>query len=97
MYEVLDVKRMMKVKSPIVRSRKLPPQRRGGTNTKAIRWGGVFLVKSGTSMDKLQYIPAGSDIKLCMQDRSLWEVMIPTDYKKSKRLLAKRLDAIAFM
>ena len=87
----------MKVKSPIVRARKLPPQRRGGTIDKTMRWGGVFLVNSGTSMDKLQHIPAGSNIKLCMQDRSLWEVMIPEDYKKNKRILAKRLDAIAFM
>lgn len=97
MYEVLDIKRMMTIKSPTVRSRSKPPQRRGGTNAQTRRWGGVFLISAGTSMDKLQHIPEGSDIKLCLQDRSLWEVMIPEDYEKNKKRLAERLNAIAFM
>ena len=96
MYEVLDVPRMMRIKSPHVRNRKnLPTQIRRGPNR--IHWGGMILIREGTSMQQLRLIPDGSEIKLCIQDKSVWEVYIPKEYKKSLKLLAKRLDAIAFM
>lgn len=93
MYEVLDVKRMMEVKSHAVRNRKSPPT---STNKKN-PWGAMILVSSGTSIEKLKLLPEGSEIKLCLKDRTVWEVFIPKDYKKSVKLLAKRLDAVAFL
>ena len=97
MYEVLDVKRMMKVKSNHVRNRKTIPKAPSGRYPAKEMWGGVILVEGGLTLERLHHIPAGSEIKLCIQDKTLWEVFIPIDYKKSVKLLAKRLDAIAFL
>ena len=97
MYEVLNVKRMMKVKSPHVRNRKKIPKASRGRYHSKETWCGVILVEGGLSLEKLHHIPAGAELKLCLQDRALWEVFIPIEYKKSVKLLAKRLDAIAYM
>lgn len=80
----------MRVKSPHVRNRKATPSNR-------TQWGGMILIREGTSIQQLRLLPSGSEIRLCMQDKSVWEVFIPNNYKKSVKLLAKRLDAIAFM
>lgn len=93
MYEVLNVKRMMEIKSYTVRNRKKPPT---SSNSKT-PWRSMIVVSSGTPLEKLKLLPEGSEIKLCLQDRSIWEVFIPNNYKKSVKLLAKRLDAIAFL
>jgi len=95
MYEVLDVKSMMTVKSKIIRTRKHIPNSMG-KNSKPL-WSCILLIKAGTSIDRLNHLPSGSHIKMVMQDRTVWEVFIPAEFKKSKKLLAKRLDAIAFM
>jgi len=94
MYEVLDIPRMMKVKSPVVRGRKHIPK---GSSDPKLRYGAVFLVRAGMSLDLLNDLPDGTVIKVCLQDRSLWEVFVPGEFKKSKKLFAKRLDAVAFM
>ena len=97
MYEVLDIPRMMRVKAPHVRNRKAIPREPGGKYANRDKWGGVILVKAGLSKEHFRLIPYGSAIKLCLQDRSVWEVYLPLNFKKSVKLLAKRLDAIAFM
>lgn len=97
MYEVLNVKRMMKVKSNVVRNRKKVPRAAAGRYSSVEKWQAVILVEGGLTLERLNHIPAGSEIKLCMQDKTLWEVFIPIDYKKSVKLLAKRLDAVAFI
>ena len=90
MYEVIDVQRMIRVKSTFVRNRKNVPSRHN-------QWGGMILIRGGTPIQQLRLLPSGSEIKICMQDKTVWEVFIPRDFKKSVKLLAKRLDAIAFM
>ena len=96
MYEVLNVKRMMEVKSPNVRNRKSIPKPSGNGNKKP-QWRAVILVEGGLTLERLNHIPSGSEIKLCIQDKTVWEVFIPIDYKKSVKLLAKRLNAVAFL
>jgi len=96
MYEVLDVKRMMKIKSPHVRNRKSIP-RPAGDRSRNPPWKAVILVEAGISLEKLNHIPAGSEIKLCIQDKTLWEVFIAHDCEENIKKLAKRLDAIAFL
>tara|TARA_R110001606_G_scaffold138743_2_gene277037 strand:- start:77 stop:367 length:291 start_codon:yes stop_codon:yes gene_type:complete len=96
MYEVLNIKRMMRVKSQTVRNRTAPPLV-SGNKKRASKWGGMILISAGTSIEMLNHIPSGSEIKLCPQDKSLWEVLIPLDYTKNIKLLAKRLDAVAFL
>jgi hypothetical protein len=97
MYEVLDIPKMMKVKASHIRNRsRIPVRSNGNANTK-VKWGGLILVKAGLSKEQFRLIPAGSELKHCIQDRSVWEIYIPAEFKKSKKLLAKRLDAIAFM
>ena len=98
MYEVLDIPRMIRIKSPHVRNRSAPPQKRGIYSDKTKnKWAGLLLINSGTPIEALKLLPDGSEIKCCIQDRSVWEVYIPINVKKSIKLLAKRLDAIAFM
>ena len=96
MYEVLKVKRMMEIKSSIVRNRKSIPRRTGNGST-GLKWKAVILVEGGLSLERLHHIPSGSMIKLCTNDKSLWEVFISPDYEKNVKLLAKRLDAVAFI
>ena len=96
MYEVLDVKRMMQIKSPHVRNRKSIPKPSGNGNKKPL-WKAVILVEAGLSLEKLSATPAGSQIKLCIQDKTLWEVFVPYYYQGNVKNLAKRLDAVAFM
>ena len=90
MYEVLDIPKMIRIKSPHVRHRKKPPSNRK-------QWGGMILIREGTSMQQLRLLPSGSEIKICMQDKTVWEVFIPISFNKNIKLLAKRLNAIAFM
>jgi hypothetical protein len=97
MYEVLKVKRMMQVKSNVVRNRKKIPVVQGGRGMTKAKWRAVILVEGGLTLERLNHIPSGSEIKLCIQDKTLWEIFIPEDYKKSVKLLAKRLDAVAFL
>lgn len=99
MYEVLDVKRMMRVKSTVVRNRQRIPKAAAGRSNPAngVEWCALILVEQGLSLEKLNAIPAGSIIKLCIQDKTLWEIFIPKDYKKSIKMLAKRLDAVAYL
>lgn len=97
MYEVLDVKRMMKVKSNHVRNRKTIPNAPAGRANNVKKWCAIILVEGGLSLERLHHIPAGSEIRLCIQDKTLWEIFIPENYKKSVKILAKRLDAIAFL
>ncbi len=87
----------MKVKSNVVRNRKTIPKASRGRYVSEETWGGVILVEGGLTLERLHHIPAGSEIKLCIQDKTLWEIFIPIDYKKSVKLLAKRLDAVAFL
>lgn len=87
----------MQVKSNVVRNRKTIPKASRGRYVSKETWGGVILVEGGLTLERLHHIPAGSEIRLCMQDKTLWEVFIPINYKKSVKLLAKRLDAIAFL
>ena len=88
---------MMQVKSNVVRNRKTIPKAPSGRYAAKETWSGVILVEGGLTLERLHHIPAGSEIKLCIQDKTLWEVFIPIDYKKSVKLLAKRLDAVAFL
>ena len=98
MYEVLDVSRMIRIKSPHVRNRTAPPVKRGvPKHENRNLWGGLLLINAGTPSEALRLLPDGSEIKCCIQDKSVWEVYIPLDFKKNVKLLAKRLDAIAFM
>ena len=97
MYEVLDIQKMMRVKASHVRNRQSIPKTPGGRHANKDKWGGVILVKAGLPKEQFRLIPAGSELKQCIQDKSVWEVFIPLEFKKSKKLLAKRLDAIAFM
>lgn len=97
MYEVLDIQKMMRVKASHVRNRQSIPREPGGRHANKDKWGGVILVKAGLPKEQFRLIPSGAAIKLCLQDRSVWEVYLPLNFKKSVKLLAKRLDAIAFM
>lgn len=97
MYEVLDIPRMIRIKAGYVRNRKHIPKDQGMRRMKIPKWGGMILVDSKLSKEQFQLIPAGSDIKMCIQDPSVWEIFIPSEFKKSRKLLAKRLDAIAYM
>lgn len=96
MYEVLDVKRMMRVKSTIVRNRQRIPKAAAGRSN-GDEWCALILVEQGLSLEKLNAIPAGSVIKLCIQDKTLWEIFIPKGYKKNIKMLAKVLDAVAYL
>ena len=95
MYEVLDIPKMIDIKAKHVRGIERLPKAPGDKKTS--RWGGMMIIRSGTGRDKLNFLPEGCELKMCLQDTSVWEVFIPAEYKKSKKLLAKRLDAIAFM
>tara|TARA_R110001606_G_scaffold26275_1_gene84959 strand:+ start:27 stop:326 length:300 start_codon:yes stop_codon:yes gene_type:complete len=99
MYEVLDRPKYETIKSKNVKLRSRPPERSGGgaANNRPSKWSAMILIAAGTSIEKLNHIPEGSLIKLCSQDRQCWEVLIPVGYTKNIRLLAKRLDAIAFL
>lgn len=97
MYEVLDIPKMMKVKASHIRNRSRIPVRSNGSAINKNKWGGLILVKAGLPKEQVRLIPAGSELKQCIQDPSVWEIYIPAEFKKSKKLLAKRLDAIAFM
>tara|TARA_R110000796_G_scaffold70400_2_gene160187 strand:+ start:12044 stop:12340 length:297 start_codon:yes stop_codon:yes gene_type:complete len=98
MYEVLDKDRMKAVKAQHVRERRHLPKLAGIYNAdRKPKWVAMILVSSGTSMDKLKHLPGGCEIKLCMLDKAVWEILVPTDFKDNKELLAKRLDAIAFL
>ena len=97
MYEVLDIPKMMKVKATHIRTRKHIPKHNTNRRAKDSKWGGLILVKAGLRKEQFLQIPAGSQLILCIQDPSVWELYIPVEFKKNVKLLAKRLDAIAFM
>ena len=86
----------MRVKSSHIRNRPRIPSDTG-RYAKGNKWGGLILIKAGLPKEQLELIPAGSELKMCLKDSSVWEVFIPVEFKKSVKLLAKRLDAIAFM
>ena len=97
MYEVLDIPKMMRVKASHIRNRSRIPMRANANTVNKNKWGGLILVKAGLPKEQFRLIPAGSELKQCIQDKSVWEIFLPVEFKKSKKLLAKRLDAIAFM
>ena len=97
MYEVLDIPKMMRVKASHIRNRSRIPVRSNGSSINKNKWGGLILVKSGLPKEYFRLIPDGSELKLCIQDRSVWEIYIPLEFKKNTKLIAKRLNAIAFM
>ena len=95
MYEVLDIPKMMKVKAPHIRNRSRIPKDSGGKHKQ--KWGGLILVRAGLSKEQMNLIPDGSSLRMCYSDPSVWEVYVPASFKHSKKLLAKRLNAVAFM
>lgn len=99
MYEVLDRSKYETIKSKNVKFRQSVPARSGGglANDRPSKWSAMILISAGMSYEQLRHIPEGSLIKLCQQDRQCWEVLIPVGYEKNIKLLAKRLDAVAFL
>tara|TARA_R110000796_G_scaffold163631_3_gene280605 strand:+ start:6986 stop:7282 length:297 start_codon:yes stop_codon:yes gene_type:complete len=98
MYEVLDQPRMDAVKEARVRNRKHLPKLAGiKRDYRKPKWGAMILISGGTSTEKLMNLPCGSEMKICLTDRSIWEVFIPADSKENIKILAKKLDAIAYM
>ena len=97
MYEVLDVPRMMKIKSATIRNRQRIPVRPNGRNSGKENWSGLIVLKAGTPVELLRFLPENTELRQCVHDKSVWEAYLPHDFKKSVKLLAKRLDAIAFM
>lgn len=81
MYEVLDVKTMMK-KATLHARRRVRP---------AAGYKSVMMLKGGT---KLDLVPPGSEIR---RVGDVWEVHMPIQNKEIVKKLAKVLDAIAFI
>lgn len=54
-------------------------------------YSGILLVSHTTDIYK---IPENSTIQ---RRGNVWEIHLPEDFKKSKKILAKTLDAIAYM
>lgn len=97
MYEVLDIPRMMSIKSATVRNRQRIPKRPNGPKARQDNWSGLLVLKAGTPVELLRLLPPDTELRQCVHDKSVWEAYLPHNFKKSVKLLAKRLDAIAFM
>lgn len=81
MYEVIDVKHMMKKTTHHVRKRR-----------QALKgYDSVLLLRAGT---KLDLIPANSELR---KVGDVWEVHIPIKNKEIVKKLALALDAVAFL
>lgn len=81
MYEVLDVKTMMK-KATLHARRRVRPQ---------AGYQSVIMLRGGT---KLDLVPPGSEIR---RVGDVWEVHMKISNKEIVKKLAKVLDAIAFI
>ena len=97
MYEVLDVEKMMRIKSATVRNRQRIPIKPNGRRSGKENWSGLIVLKAGTPIQLLRLLPSDTELKQCVHDKSVWEAYLPHDFNNSVRLLAKRLNAIAFM
>lgn len=85
MYQILDARRMMRVRAFQTRRRKKSPK---GFNSS-------ILLAPGTNVKMLDQIPDGSMLQRTIE--GFWEAHVNVDSKENLKKIAKAVDAIAYL